>query len=169
MQVPNSSLDIGYQAGISFASFYRTADNADTSKWFDFKSTGELFAHAYRVSGESQSTSFTGFATLDDLGNYQRTNTATVKDSIFGTAITTATLDFGSTAAGTVSDLTVTVTGAAVGDIVTIGVPHGSVPAAGTFFAWVSATNTVTVRYSNNALVTAYDPASGSFKVRVEK
>jgi len=81
----------------------------------------------------------------------------------------TATLDFGNTAAGTVSDLTITVTGAADGDAVMLGVPNASIVAAGSYSAWVSATNTVTVRYANNALVTAYDPASGTFKLTVNK
>jgi hypothetical protein len=80
-----------------------------------------------------------------------------------------ATLNFPSTAAGAVSDLTISVTGAAVGDVVSIGIDAASVPAGGSFSAWVSATDTVTVRYSNNSLVTAYDPASGSFKVIVFK
>jgi len=89
-----------------------------------------------------------------------------------GTAIlkvlsATATLDFPSTAAGAVSDLTITVTGAALNDVVILGAPNGSVPAAGTFFAWVSATNTVKVRFANNALVTSYDPASGTYRVTV--
>jgi hypothetical protein len=81
--------------------------------------------------------------------------------------IATATLDFGNTAAGAIADLTVTVTGAVVGDVVAIGAP--SIPNKGTYFAYVSATNTVTVRYANNDLTTAKDPSSGSFKVRVFK
>lgn len=80
-----------------------------------------------------------------------------------------ATLDFGSTAAGTATDLTVTVTGAVSGDPVYIGVPSGSVPDNGTFFAWVSAADTVTVRYANNDPLNAKDPASGTFKVSVQK
>lgn len=78
-----------------------------------------------------------------------------------------ATLDFASTAAGAITDLTVTVTGAAVGDVVSIGAP--SIPNKGTYFGWVSATNTVTVRYANNDLTTAKDPSSGTFKVKVFK
>ena len=77
-----------------------------------------------------------------------------------------ATLDFASTAAGAVSDLTITVTGAADGDVVTLGVPNGSVTATATYSAWVSAANTVTVRFSPKA---TEDPASGTFKVRVIK
>jgi hypothetical protein len=56
-----------------------------------------------------------------------------------------------------------------VGDVVSLGVDNASVVAAGNFTAWVSAADTVTVRYSNNSLVTAYDPASGTFKVIVFK
>lgn len=77
-----------------------------------------------------------------------------------------ATLDFPSTASGAVSDLTITVTGAAVGDVVSVGVPSGSVTATASFFAWVSATNTVTVRYSPKA---TEDPTSGTFRVVVHK
>lgn len=80
-----------------------------------------------------------------------------------------ATLDFGSTSAGASTDLTITVTGAAVGDYVVLGVPNGSVPNNGGFFGWVSATDTVTVRYFNNDLTNAKDPASGTFKATVLK
>lgn len=85
------------------------------------------------------------------------------------TLTNTATLDFGSTAAGTSTDLTITVTGAADGDAVSVGVPNGSTSSNGSFTAWVSATNTVTVRFSNNSLVSSIDPASGTFRVSVIK
>jgi len=78
------------------------------------------------------------------------------------------TLDFSSTAAQTSSDLTITVSGAAVGDMVTLGVPNGSVNANSCYTAWVSATNTVSVRF-NNYSSGAIDPASGSFTVFVWK
>jgi lysophospholipase L1-like esterase len=79
------------------------------------------------------------------------------------------TLDFGSTAAGAVTDLTITVTGAADGDVVSLSVPNASQTTTGSFSAWVSASNTVTVRYRIAALVGAEDPASGTFKVTVTK
>jgi hypothetical protein len=80
-----------------------------------------------------------------------------------------ATLDFPSTGANTYSDLTITVTGAADGDVVSLGIPNGSMPAAaGTYTAWVSASNTVTIRVSNSSSG-ALDPASGTFKVLVTK
>lgn len=80
-----------------------------------------------------------------------------------------STLDFANTAAGTATDLTVTVTGSADGDIVMLGIPNGSTVGNGAFVAWISASNTVTVRFINNNLLTALNPASGSFNVIVIK
>lgn len=77
-----------------------------------------------------------------------------------------AALDFPSTIAGAVSDLTLTVTGAADGDVVSIGKPNGSSTTTGIYTGWVSATNVVTVRFSPKA---TEDPASGTFKVVVNK
>lgn len=85
------------------------------------------------------------------------------------TLTATATLDFGSTAAGVATDLTITVTGAADGDAVTIGVPNGSTVANGVFTGWVSAANTVKIRFANTNLVTTLDPASGTFRAVVIK
>lgn len=79
-----------------------------------------------------------------------------------------ATLDFGSTSAQTSADLTIAVTGAADGDAVYVGVPNASVNANSSYTAWVSAANTVTVRF-NNYSSGSIDPASGSFKVFVKK
>jgi hypothetical protein len=79
-----------------------------------------------------------------------------------------ATLDFGSTSAQSSADLTITVTGAADGDVVSLGVPNASVNANTNYTAWVSAANTVTVRF-NNYSSGAVDPASGTFKVKVFK
>lgn len=79
----------------------------------------------------------------------------------------TATLDFPSTAAGTNSDLTITVTNAALGDAVTLGVPNGSVVANCDYTGWVSSAGVVTVRINNGGLVAAQDPASGTFRAMV--
>lgn len=89
-----------------------------------------------------------------------------------GTEITkhlsaTAVLDFGSIATDNFEDLTITVTGAAVGDTVNLGVPNGSMTDDLFFFGWVSATNTVTVRALNNSGVSARDPASGTYRADV--
>lgn len=59
-----------------------------------------------------------------------------------------ASLNFPEIAAASQANLTITVTGAAVGDEVILALPSG--PAAGLVFnAFVSAANTVTVRASN--------------------
>lgn len=76
----------------------------------------------------------------------------------------TATLNFDLTSVVS-QDLTVTVTGAADGDQVSIGVPGGSVTADTAFFGWVSAANTVTIRAFR--LAGTPDPASGTFEVTV--
>ena len=78
----------------------------------------------------------------------------------------TAALDFASTNAQLSADLTMTVTGAAVGDVVLLGVPNGATLANCDFSAWVSATNTVTVRL-NNYSSSAKDPPSGTFRATV--
>jgi len=88
-----------------------------------------------------------------------------------GTAIAkvmsaTATLDFGSTTTLLSTDLTITVTGAADGDPVQIGVPSGSVNANSCFTAYVSSANTVTVRF-NNYSSGSINPASGTFRAVV--
>lgn len=79
-----------------------------------------------------------------------------------------ATLDFPSTLGGASADLTITVTGAVAGDQVILGVPNASVVANSCFTAWVSASNTVTVRFNNYAAISG-DPASGTFNAKVVK
>lgn len=79
-----------------------------------------------------------------------------------------ATLDFGNTASFTSADLTITVTGASDGDVVSLGVPNGSTSSTSVYTAWVSATNTVTVRFTNISF-SSVNPASGTFKVTVIK
>jgi hypothetical protein len=79
-----------------------------------------------------------------------------------------ATLNFPLTTTLLSADLTITVTGAADGDVVSLGVPNAAVNANTSYSAWVSAANTVTVRFNNYSSGTV-DPASASFKVFVTK
>lgn len=78
----------------------------------------------------------------------------------------TATKDFDLTAV-IVEDLTMTVTGAAVGDVVQVGVPNGSVTATAQYFAWVSAADTVTIRC--RTAIAGENPPSGSFRVTITR
>lgn len=115
-----------------------------------------------------------GSATALDLdgGNFTTTGTVTIGSS--GAAITrtltgSASLDFAAPGAvpGCSADLTVTVTNAALGNPVVLGVPNASVAdLTQQFTAWVSATNTVTVRNCQFANAAA-NPAAGTFNIRV--
>ena len=80
-----------------------------------------------------------------------------------------ATLDFPSTSPNTYSDLTITVTGASTGDVVSLGAGAHPGVANTSFFAWVSASNTVTVRFNNADASLTVDPGSATFKVSVFK
>lgn len=87
--------------------------------------------------------------------------------SALGIITATAALDFPSIAANAKADLTITVTGATVGDAVFLGLP--AAPAAGLVFnAFVSAANTVTVRASNTSAAPV-DAASATYRVVVHK
>lgn len=79
----------------------------------------------------------------------------------------TATLDFPSAATLVGADLTITVTGAAVGDAVLVGTPAAPTASLG-YFGYVSATDTVTVRQLNASTGTI-DSASGTFRATVIK
>lgn len=77
----------------------------------------------------------------------------------------TATLDFASINAAAYEDLTITVTGAQTGDGVILCLP--AAPDAGIVFqAFVSASNTVTVR-ATNITGSPINPASGTFQAIV--
>ncbi|MCC9016918.1 hypothetical protein [Flavobacterium lipolyticum] len=80
-----------------------------------------------------------------------------------------ATLDFPNTVAGTSQDLNITVPGAALGDVVSLGVPFACVEPNSHYTAFVSAPNTVTVRFGNFDTSVARNPASGDFKIKVIK
>lgn len=108
---------------------------------------------------------------LPDVGGVKKIVSDTAQNIISNLLIVfkgTATLNFGSTSASSSNDLTITATGASVGDPVSLGLP-ASIDANSTYTAWVSATNTVTVRFNNYQSVGAIDPASGTFKVIVYK
>lgn len=140
-------------------------------------------AAGYSVMAPSITVSGPNLILTDQAGTLQSSNSLTVgistniNGAVFGqngSVITnvlkfSATLDFPSTAAGSVSDLPITATGASDGDVVQLGVPSASVgPLTGDFFAWAS-NAVVYVRFANNNLVSAQDPASGTFKVIVTK
>jgi len=78
-----------------------------------------------------------------------------------------ASLDFGSTAQSAVSTATVTVPGAQVGDIVSLGAPS-TIEAGFLWSGFVSAANTVTIRLAKITTGTV-DPAVGTWAVTVTR
>ena len=122
-----------------------------------------------RTAGTNTTTPEAGAFGEYDGTEFYATNSTASRTILARVLKGSGTLDFANTAAGAVTDLTITVTGAADGDVVSLSVPNASQTTTGSFSAWVSATNTVTVRYRIAALVGSEDPASGVFKVTVTK
>lgn len=108
------------------------------------------------------------FSTTDS-SNYVYRGTGGGWQKIANEISGSATLDFPSTGHGNSADLTFTVTGASEGDVVALGIPNASIVANASFTAWVSATDTITVRFNNYASSGNSDPASGTFKIKVFK
>jgi hypothetical protein len=97
------------------------------------------------------------------------TNSSGSTSNVIGPLTAAASLAFGNVTSGSAEDLTITVTGAAVGDTVALGIPHASVTAgASGYYAWVSAANTVTVRFWN-ASGGDKNPDTNTFVVDVYK
>lgn len=84
----------------------------------------------------------------------------------------TATLNFGylgAVSAQTNVDLTMTVTGAAMGDPVVLGIPNAAaMSSACGYIAWVSAANTITIRFFN-ASAGGITPGIGDFTAMIIK
>lgn len=160
--------------------------NNDAKGWTDSGVTGGN-AHDHN-GGDGAQIAYSTLSGLPTLGTAAALNVPASGDAAVGEVVkgddtrltdartptthshwltATATLDFGSVSAASSADLTITVTGAAVGDAVVLGVPNGSVTANTVFFGWVSATNTVTIRCTNNDAASAADPASGTFRATV--
>lgn len=93
---------------------------------------------------------------------------STVRYDMFMGLSGSATLDFGSIASLGNEEKTITVTGAADGDVVSVGVLNAAFTAGLIFTGRVSATNTVSVQCYNST-AGAIDPASAVLKVKVFK
>lgn len=120
-----------------------------------------------------------GYVLTSDVsgtGTWQVTGANGITVGSGGTAITkhlsaTASLDFGATAAGTCDSLTITVTGAADGDTVSLGIPN-ALAASDTyqsFQGFVSSANTVTVKRCNllNLTTALSDPGAETVRADV--
>ncbi len=143
-----------------------TSTTASTST-----STGALIvAGGVGVAGDHYvggSINFSGGGVLaSESGKVNISPGLSVASTSVVTGIRTAlsTLDFPAvTADGGTQDLTVSVSGAAANDSVQLGLP--AAPTAGIVFsAWVSATNTVTIR-ATNVTTGALNPPSAAYRV----
>jgi hypothetical protein len=77
-----------------------------------------------------------------------------------------ATLDFPNTSAQSSSDITVSYTGAQVGQPVMLGIPDGSALSNSSFSAWVQSAGNVRVRFNNYSGL-ALNPSSNQFTIFV--
>lgn len=121
-----------------------------------------------KVDHGSVMTSPEAGAIENDGSNMFYTNSSAARFTLVKALTASATLDLSSTASGGYTSATITVTGAVEGDPVALGLPNASVISKTEWFAWVSAADTVTVRFTNNDPSTQ-DPASGTYKVTVFK
>lgn len=138
------------RAGVSLQSLFCGFSSATTSEVYNHTAnTTQL-----RFNADNTSLFMGGLAIGNGTTILQVLSAATAKD-------------FGSTAAGQSSEQTISVTGAAVGDPVFLGLPAAPDANSG-FTAWVSAANTVTVRFHNYS-GSPIDPASGTYRVVVFK
>jgi hypothetical protein len=116
------------------------------------------------TSGTNLTTPEAGAVEFDGT-NYFVTS-STVRYTLAKTLIGSATLDFGNTSTNISADLTISVTGAATTDFAIVNPPAANANTC--YTAWVSAANTVTVRF-NNYSANSVNPASGTFRVTVLK
>lgn len=119
------------------------------------------------TAGTNLTTAEAGAVEFDGT-NYFATS-GTTRYTLAKTLTATANLDFPSTATGA-STLSITVNGAADGDVVSLGVPNANAGPITTAFytAYVSAANTVTVKFVNGTGA-FIDPPSGVFRVSIIK
>lgn len=155
------NISIHYKAGQGgFAGIGHTWYLGDT-QYLTVRLNG-AYANAVFTSVAPTNT-FSGYLMVTNGIKVGLANQATITNILSGSA----TLDFGSTSSGAVADLAITVTGAASGDVVSVGVPQGSATGIIGSYSGFASNNTVFVRFVPTAAT--QDPASGTFKVLVTK
>jgi hypothetical protein len=102
-----------------------------------------------------------------DGTNYSVT-VGTTRYVLAKTLTSSISLDFGSTANASASDVIIAFTGAVDGDIVNVGPLNAAVYAGSLYTAWVSSAGNITVRFFNNSggLV---DPPARNFRISILK
>jgi hypothetical protein len=146
---------------------YSSALYGDTTAYLTIKGSDATYPSLRINSGILTAAASAG--AIDNNGTNLFFTPSTTRHTVNHGLVFTATLDFASTNAQSSNDQTIAATGAALGDVVSLGVPNGSVIANTSYSAWVSAAGTVTVRFNNYSANNSLDPAQGSFKVFVTK
>ena len=121
------------------------------------------------TSGTLLTTTEAGAVEYDGNNLYMSNAASGVRYTMAKVLTATASFDYPSVTAGNASDLTMSCTGAIIGDAVSIGVPTASILTNGSFSGWVGSTSSVTVRFTNNSTTTALNPAPGVFRAVVFK
>lgn len=129
------------------------------------KKISDLVALTAPVSGDLLAIEDISDTTQGASGSTKKITYSNLLGGALNILSATATLDFASISANSNASLTMTVTGAKVGDAVFVGLPsafNADLIAVG----FVSATNTVTIRVHNTSSGSV-DPASGTFRATV--
>jgi hypothetical protein len=140
--------------------------SADTTAYLTIVGGDATYPSLIIKSGTLTSSAKSG--AIENNGSNLFFSPSTTRHTVNHGLTGSATLDFPSTTTLLSADLTITVTGAADGDVISLGVPNAAVNANTSYSAWVSAANTVTVRFNNYSSGTV-NPASALFKVFVTK
>jgi hypothetical protein len=117
-------------------------------------------------SGTNLATPENGAVEYDGT-NYYVTSGST-RYTLAKTLTTTTTLNFGQVGSNSSITLTATLTGAALGDVVTIGPPAGSFAQNILYTGYVSAANTITVMCTNSGTGQVTVP-SGTFRIIITR
>lgn len=170
MDIMGGNMRLVPSAGKGVCIVVTTAASADASSILDIRSTtmGVLLTRMTTTQRDAISSPATGLMTYNTSTNTMDTWDGTRFTSGAKILAGSATLDFGNAAAQTSEELTITVTGAADGDVVVVSPLNAAYNANSNYTARVSATNTVSVAF-NNFSAGAIDPASAVFKVLVFK
>lgn len=148
LDAPTCTRYMSYNSGSNRLELVATA-----SEFFSFNRNVEFNSSAQFYA----TATFTGASAALVLG----TSGTAISDS-FAAA---STIDFASSSNTTVNSSNITVTGAAVGDTCEVGPPTAAMVTGASFTCYVSAADTVIVRFT--AVGASIDPASGSFNIRV--
>ncbi|MCX6300986.1 MAG: hypothetical protein NTW82_02275, partial [Bacteroidia bacterium] len=169
------TLSIGDNYSV-FRGALRVGDNS-TYPTLPLTPTAWLHLSAGTAAASTAPLKFTtgAFLTTPEAGaveyngtNFFVTNGTANRYTLAKTLTATLTYDLLPTASMTSQDFPITVTGAAIGDVVALGIPNTSNDPNSSYSAWVSAANTVIVRF-NNYSAAAIDPADGTYRVSVLK